>query len=113
MGLEFTCKADKQPPFIGQDAYLARKAKKEGPYLRYVRLADNQAILHHNEPVLRNGQIIGFVTSGAFCAAQGAAVGLCLVSPAKGSQTIDDGPCIVMVEGRKAPAELRRKPFAV
>ena len=112
MHLDFTCKTDKPSPFIGQDAYLARKAGREGPYLRSVRLADDQAILHHNEPVLRDGQIIGFVTSGTFCAAQGAAVGLCLVSPTKGADSVDDGPCIVMVEGREVPAELRRKPFA-
>ena len=113
MGLDFTCKADKPSPFIGRDAYLARKARREGPYLRSVRLADSHAILHHNEPVLRDGQIIGFVTSGAFCAKQGAAIGLCLVSPRQGSDTIDDGPCIVMVEGREVPAELRRKAFGV
>ena len=113
MGLDFTCKPDKQSPFIGQDAYLARKAGREGPYLHSVRLADTQAILHHNEPVLRDGQVIGFVTSGAFCAAQEAAVGLCLVSASQGSEPIADGPCIVMVEGREVPAELRRKAFAV
>ena len=64
--------------------------------------------------MLRAGQIIGFVTSGAFCAMQKAAVGLCLVSPpygAGGFEAVDDGPCSVMVEGREMRAELRRKPF--
>ena len=116
MGLDFTCKPDKQSPFIGQDAYLARKAKQEGPYLRSVRLTDTQAILHHNEPVLREGIIIGFVTSGAYCAMQGAAVGLCLVSPPEGtvgSEAIGEGLCTVVVEGREVPAELSHKPFMV
>ena len=114
LGLDFICKPSKTLPFIGQDACLARKADPKGPCLRSVRLADPDAILHHNEPVLRDGQIIGFVTSGAFCAMQKAAVGLCLVSPpdrAGRFEAVDDGPCSVMVEGREVPAELRRKPF--
>ena len=64
--------------------------------------------------MLRDGQIIGFVTSGASCAMQKAAVGLCLVSPpdgASGFEAVEDGPCSVMVEGREVPAELRRRPF--
>ena len=114
MGLDFICKPDKDRPFIGQDACLARRAEQRGPYLCSVRLADPDAILHHNEPVLRDEQIIGFVTSGAFCAAQNAAVGLCLVSPPEdtgGPDRIEDGTFAVMVEGRRVPAELRRRPF--
>ena len=114
MGLDFICKPDKDRPFIGQDACLARRAEQRGPYLCSVRLADSDAILHHNEPVLRDEQIIGFVTSGAFCAAQNAAVGLCLVSPPEdtgGPAGIGDGTFAVMVEGRRVPAELRRRPF--
>jgi 4-methylaminobutanoate oxidase (formaldehyde-forming) len=116
MGLDFICKPGKRPPFIGRDVYLARKAGREGPYLCSVRLADPEAILHHNEPVLRDGNIIGFVTSGAFCAAQNAAVGLCLVSPPEGTagpEDIEAGQFAVMVEGHEVPAELRRKPFGV
>ena len=114
MGLDFICKPNKDRPFIGQDACLARRAEQRGPYLCSVRLADSDAILHHNEPVLRDEQIIGFVTSGAFCAAQNAAVGLCLVSPPEdtgGPAGIGDGTFAVMVEGRRVPAELRRRPF--
>ena len=114
LGLDFICKPGKKLPFIGRDAGLARKAEPKGPCLRSVRLANPDAILHHNEPVLRDGRIIGFVTSGAFCAMQKAAVGLCPVSPpdgAGGFETLEDGPCSVMVESREVPAELHRKPF--
>ena len=113
MGLDFICKPDTQHPFIGQDAYLARKAGRQGPYLCAVRLSDPDAMLHHNEPVLRDGQIIGFVTSGAFSAAQNAAVGLCLVTPPEdgGLEGLAGGDFAVMVEGRNVAAELQRKPF--
>ena len=88
LGLYFICKPGKKLSFIGRDACLARKAEPKGPCLPSVRLADPDAILHHNEPVLTDGQIIGFVTSGAFCAMQKAAVGLCLVSPPDGCRGV-------------------------
>ena len=114
MGLDFICKPDRHRPFIGQDRYLALRADRQGPYLCSVRLTDPDAMLHHNEPVLRDGRIIGFVTSGAFSAAHNAAVGLCLVSPPEGSggpEGIEEGEFAVTVEGRKVPAKLQRKPF--
>ena len=88
--------------------------RKQAEDIYAVRLSDPDAMLHHNEPVLRNGQIIGFVTSGAFSAAQNAAVGLCLVTPPEdngGLEGLEDGDFAVMVEGRNVAAELRRKPF--
>ena len=114
LGLDFICKPDRHHPFIGQDAYLARRADRQGPFLCAVRLTDPDAMLHHNEPVLRDGKIVGFVTSGAFCAAQNAAVGLCLISApdeSEGLENIEVGHFAIMVEGRKVPAELQRKPF--
>lgn len=78
LGLDFTCKPNKPAPFIGRDAYLARKADGHGPFLCSVKLRNPGPLLHHNEPVLRNGEIVGYVTGGAFGAATGAAVGLCL-----------------------------------
>ena len=68
-----------------------------------------------NEPVLRDGTIVGFVTSGTFAAAQGSAVGLCLVEPptgTSGGEALEKGDYCVLVEGRIIPAILQRKAFA-
>ncbi len=115
IGLDFTCKPGKTISFIGRDAYLARKAEGKGSFLCSIKLRDTDALLHHNEPVLRDGKIVGFVTSGAFAYGQSAAVGLCFVSPPPGRAGkvgLEDGDYAVMVEGRKIPAILSLKPFS-
>jgi 4-methylaminobutanoate oxidase (formaldehyde-forming) len=74
-GLGFAVKTDK-PDFIGRDAVLARKAT--GPKARLVQflLDDPQPLLFHNEPILRDGEVIGFLSSGGYGHTLGAAVGL-------------------------------------
>ena len=114
-GLEFICKPDKKNPFIGQEAYLRRSAAGEGPFLCSIKLLNSVPLLHHNEPVLRNGQTVGFISSGAYSATQGAAIGLCLVQPpegSKGSASLEQGCYEVLVEGQRIPAELSVKPFS-
>ena len=114
LGLDFACKPKKSEPFIGRDAYLARKAEGQGPFLCAIKLGDPDPLLHHNEPVLRDGKVAGYVTSGAYSAAAGASVGLCLVSPPEGETTrasVPTGCWSVRVEGQEIAAEISLKPF--
>lgn len=114
MGLGFACKPGKPFPFVGRDAYLERKAADQGPYLCFVKLDDAAPLLHHNEPVLRDGDIAGYVTSGAWSQAQGSSVGLCILSAPEGMtsrQATGQGRFSVMVEGREIPATVSLKPF--
>ena len=114
LGMEFVCKTKKDIPFIGCDAYLARKAKGKGPYLCSVKLNDAEPLLHHNEPVLRNGEVVGYVTSGAFGYTVGSAVGLCLINLPEGKtdkQMIEGDGYSVLVEGKAVPAQVSLSPF--
>lgn len=114
IGLEFACKPEKPIPFIGRDAYLARKAENKGPFLCSVKLRDDVPLLHHNEPVLRNGKVAGFVTGGAFGHSVGAAVGLCFLSLPDGAtdkSEIGRGSYSVMVEGKAIAADVSVTPF--
>ena len=114
LGLEFACKAKKPIPFIGREAYLARKAEGKGPFLCSVKLRDPGPILHHNEPVLRNGAVVGYVTAGAYGHTVGCAVGLCLVSMPDGATDkvmLETGDYAVMVEGVKVDADVSLTPF--
>ena len=113
LGLDFICKPDKPIPFIGRDAYLKRKAAGKGPALRSLRLHDPDALLHHNEPVLKDGEIIGFVTSGAYNAKTGSAIGLCMITLPAGDARSSDltGNYTVLVEGREIDAEITKKPI--
>ncbi len=114
LGLEFVCKPKKEIAFIGRDAYLERKATNKGPFLCSLKLRDAAPLLHHNEPVLRDGNVVGFVTAGAYGRTAGAAVGLCLISLPDGEtnkRAIHNGDYSVMVEGRQIAADVSLAPF--
>ena len=86
-GLGFAVKTDK-PDFIGRDAVLRKK--DEGLKMRMVqfKLEEAEPLLYHNEPVIRDGKIVSYLTSGNYGHALGAAIGLGYV-PCEG-QSIDD-----------------------
>lgn len=114
IGLEFACKPNKPVAFVGRDAYLARMAENKGPFLCSVKLRDPEPLLHHNEPVLREGKVVGFVTAGAYGHTAGSAVGLCFVSLPEGAtdkQAIENGAYAVMVEGKEIAADISLTPF--
>jgi 4-methylaminobutanoate oxidase (formaldehyde-forming) len=79
-GLGFAVAMDKPGGFIGREALLAKKAA--GPVARrmvQLRLANTGAdapLMYHNEPILRDGVIVGSVTSGAWGHRVGASLGL-------------------------------------
>ncbi len=114
LGLEFVCKPEKNIPFIGCSSFLERKAANRGPFMCSVKLRDPGPLLHHNEPVLRNGKVAGYVTAGAYGHSVGAAVGLCLISVPdveNDKQSIETGNYSVMVEGKEIAADISMKPF--
>ncbi len=114
IGLGFVCKPNKPIPFIGRDAYLARKAENKGPFLCFLKLDDPAPLLHHNEPVLREGKVVGYVTAGAYGNTLGSAVGLCFLSMpdgAKSKQDLANGTYNVLVEGQEISAKVSLTPF--
>ena len=65
-GLGFAVKLDKSGGFIGRDALM--KQKEQGLERRLVQflLKDPQPLLYHNEPIWRDNEIVGFVSSGMY-----------------------------------------------
>lgn len=81
-GLGFTA-SRKKVRYIGRDAVLRKdEAGLERRMLQF-RLKDPEPLIFHNEAIVRDGKIIGPVTSGAYGHHLGAAVGLGYV-PCKG-----------------------------
>ena len=113
LGLDFICKTNQSIAFIGQDAYLDRKAENKGPFLCSIKLNDSRPLMHHNEPVLRNNKVVGFVTSGAWGNTLGSAVGLCLVDlPLTELDTLNlKYNYTVMIEGEAVDAHVSLTPF--
>jgi 4-methylaminobutanoate oxidase (formaldehyde-forming) len=79
-GLGFAVKPDKPRgrfgDFIGREAVLQRRA--EGLHRRLLQflLADPRPLLYGNEAILRDGKVVGYLTSGGYGHHLGAAVGL-------------------------------------
>ncbi len=66
-GLSFTCDVNKPGGFIGREAVLAAKeAGTPRKRLLQFRLADDQELLHHEEPIYADGEAVGVITSGMY-----------------------------------------------
>lgn len=74
-GLGFAVRLDK-PAFIGRDAVLAKRDAGLSRRLVQFRLDDPEPQLFHNEAIVRDGEIVGTVTSGNYGHRLGAAIGL-------------------------------------
>ncbi|MCF6305403.1 MAG: FAD-dependent oxidoreductase [Rhodobacteraceae bacterium] len=85
-GLGFAVKTDKD--FIGRDAVLKKRESGLNTQLVQFILNDPEPLLYHNEPILRDGKIIGHLSSGNYGHHLGAAIGLGYV-PCKGQSAAD------------------------
>ena len=74
-GLGFTV-SKKKPAFVGREAVLRKgEAGLERKMLQF-RLKDPEPLLFHNEALVRDGKIVGPVTSGNYGHYLGGAVGM-------------------------------------
>ncbi len=111
-GLMFAVKTDKGD-FIGRDAVL--RHKEAGPKQRLVQfqLEDPEPLLYHNEPIHRDGTIVGYLTSGMYGHTLGGAIGLGYVKDAGGVDAafIEEGTFEIEVCGEKFAAKASLKPL--
>jgi len=77
-GMGFVLAFDKEIPFIGRDAMQQQKESRSFMHKRLVQflLQDPDVTLYHHEPILRDGKIVGHLTSGDYGHTLGGAVGL-------------------------------------
>lgn len=77
-GMSFVCDLEKEIPFIGRDAILKQKETQSFMNKRLVQflLEDPEAMLYSHEPILRDGIIVGHLTSGNYGHTLGSSVGL-------------------------------------
>jgi 4-methylaminobutanoate oxidase (formaldehyde-forming) len=66
-GLGFAVAFDKNLPFIGREALLRQKqAKKLTKRLLQFALDDPEPMLYHNEPLYRDGKLVGNTSSASY-----------------------------------------------
>ena len=110
-GLGFAVKTSK-PDFIGRDAVLRKKENGLDRRLLQFVLNDSEPLLYHNEPILRDGELVGHLTSGNYGHTIGAAIGLGYV-PCK-DETVSDilaSNYEIDVAGSKIKADVGIKPI--
>ena len=75
-GLGFVVAWNKPDGFIGRDALLAQKEAGVHQRMAQFRLHDDNVLLYHNEPIWRNGVIVGRITSGMYGHFVGGSLGM-------------------------------------
>jgi len=98
--------------FIGRDAVLRKKEAGLERRLVQFRLTDPEPMLYHNEPLLRDGEIVGYLSSGAYGHHLGGAIGLGYVPCAgeSAAQVLASG-YEVDVAGVRVKAEASLRPM--
>ena len=110
-GLGFAVKTAKEN-FIGRDAVL--KKREQGLEMRLVqfKLNDPQPLMYHHEPIVRDGEIVSYITSANYGHTLGGAVGLGYV-PCKGQKPDEmlSSTYEIEVAGQRYLADASLKPM--
>jgi glycine cleavage system aminomethyltransferase T/glycine/D-amino acid oxidase-like deaminating enzyme len=116
-GLGFAVRTDKPAgrfgAFVGRDAVLRRRDEGLRRTLVQFRLDDPEPLLFHNEPILRDGRIVGRLTSGAYGHHLGAALGMGYVpvEPGEGTDALFASRWAIDVAGARVDATASLRPF--
>jgi glycine cleavage system aminomethyltransferase T/glycine/D-amino acid oxidase-like deaminating enzyme len=113
-GLGFAVDFDKRGGFIGREALL--RQKEEGVLkhrLVQFLLEDPEPLLYGNEPIHRDGELVGYLRSGGYGHTLGGAVGLGSVENEQGvsADFVRGGSYEVEVAGVRYPAQASLRPM--
>ena len=113
-GLGFAVAWNKPVEFVGREAL--RRQREAGVERRLVALAleETDRLLYHNEPIWRDGELVGRITSGMFGHTVGAALGLGYVAN-RGAPVSDDwiaaGHYEVEIAAERVAARVSQRAF--
>ena len=116
-GLGFAVKLDKAKgrfgDFLGRESRAARKQAGLSRRLVQFLLADPRPLLYGNEAILRDGRVVGYLTSGAYGHHLGAAVGLGYVAcrPGENADELLASAYAIEVAGEQVPARASLEPL--
>ena len=112
-GLGFAVALEKNADFIGRDAVLRQREAGVNKRLVLFALEDAEGLLYHYEPIHRDGEIVGYLTSGMFGHTLGAAVGMGYVRNEAGvtREWIEAGRYAIEIAGEILPARASLRPF--
>ena len=113
-GLGFAVAWDKEGGFLGRQALLSQRAATPLPKrLVQFKLEDPDGIVYHDEPIRRDGVLVGRTTSGMYGHTFGAclAMGYVLRDEGVTGEWIDTGSWDIELAGVRIPAQAQLRPF--
>lgn len=110
-GLGFAVAWNKPTGFLGKDALLAQKAASTTRTLVQFALDEPNALLYHNEPICRDGMIVGRITSGMFGHTLGKSLGMGYVEHNTKYASMLEGVYEIEVAGVRLKAQPSLIPF--
>ena len=110
-GLVFACDFDTE--FTGKAAIMAKRAAGAESRLLQFRLDDPEALVFGKEPILRDGEIVGRLTSASYGWTAGGAVGLGYVTRPEGQslKDLEAENYTITVAGKTVQATASLRPF--
>lgn len=111
-GLGFAVKTSKTCDFLGKGAVIDRKATGPKKRMLQFKLTDSEPLLFHNEPIIRDGEYVGYLSSGSYGHTLGGAIGLGYV-PCEGETPAEvlGSSYEIDVMGTKIRAEVSLRPM--
>ncbi len=112
-GLGFAVAWDKPDGFIGREALVPRRGLPLTKRLVQFRLDDSEKLLYHDEPIRRDGEVVGRVSSAMWSHLEGACLAMGYINHAGGVDAglIDAGVWEIEVAGDRLPVTASLKPF--
>jgi 4-methylaminobutanoate oxidase (formaldehyde-forming) len=113
-GLGFAVKLGRPGGFIGRDALV--RQKENGPLTKRLvmfKLLDPEPVLFHEEPIWLNGELVGYISSGAYGFTLGASVGMGYVHCADGvtADLVASGRWEIEIACERFPADASLRAF--
>jgi 4-methylaminobutanoate oxidase (formaldehyde-forming) len=116
-GLGFAVAWDKAGGFLGREALLKQRAggplRKRLVQVMLAETSDDAPLLYHEEPIVRDGRIVGSIKSGAWGFRLGRSIGMGYVHAEEGvsPQWLESGRWEIEVACRRWPAHVQLKPW--
>lgn len=112
-GIGFAVDLKRKGDFIGRAALEAQRSKPLTRRLVHFRMRDPEPILFHDEPVHRDGRIVGRLTSGSYGYSVGSAVGMGYLECADGvtADFVGQGSYEIEIAAERFPAFASLQPF--
>ena len=113
-GLSFASDFEKEGGFIGKEALL--RAKQEGlPKKRLVQflLEDPEPMMYHNEPIYRDGELVGYTSSAMYGHTLGASTALGYIKNEGGvsADFVNQGKYQIQIAGQRYCAKASLRPL--